>query len=93
MTDEQSIDVALLYTQLALSFNADRAVTLTLLGDILGDMKLDEKAIAAYSEIPASSPLRTNAEMEIGVSLHRLEKKDEAQAKLKDSHRARARQL
>ena len=84
MTDEQSIDVALLYTQLALSFNADRAVTLTLLGDILGDMKLDEKAIAAYSEIPASSPLRTNAEMEIGVSLHRLEKKDEAQAKLKD---------
>ncbi|MGL4243208.1 MAG: tetratricopeptide repeat protein, partial [Beijerinckiaceae bacterium] len=37
-----------------------------------------------YSEIPASSPLRTNAEMEIGVSLHRLEKKDEAQAKLKD---------
>lgn len=82
MTDEQSIDVALLYTQLAVSFNADRAVTLTLLGDIYEDMKLPQKAIDAYTGIPATSPLRTNAELEIAVNLQRLEKKAEALARL-----------
>ena len=82
MTDEQSIDVGLLYTQLALSFNADRPVALTLLGDIYGDMKLQENAVEAYEQVPASSPLRSNADMEIAVNLQRLERKDEALAKL-----------
>lgn len=84
MTDDQSIDVALLYTQLALSMDSDRPVVLTLLGDVYGDMKLDEKAIDAYSQIPESSVLSTNAEMEIGVSLHRLDRTKEAQQKLLD---------
>jgi tetratricopeptide (TPR) repeat protein len=84
MTDDQSIDVALLYTQLALSMDSDRPVVLTLLGDVYGDMKLDEKAIDAYSLIPESSVLSTNAEMEIGVSLHRLDRTKEAQQKLLD---------
>ncbi len=82
MTDEQSIDVALLYARLALSFNADRPVMLTLLGDTYEDMKQYEKAIEAYAQVPETSPLRSNAEMEIAVSLQRLEKKDEALAKL-----------
>ena len=82
MTDEQSIDVALLYAQLALSFNADRPVVLTLLGDIYEDMKLPEKAIDAYARIPESSPLRTNGDMETAVNLQRLERKQEALAKL-----------
>jgi Tfp pilus assembly protein PilF len=62
MTDEQSIDVALLYSQLALSFNADRPVMLTLLGDTYGDMKRYEESIEAYGQIPPASPLRTNAD-------------------------------
>ncbi len=84
MTDEQTIDIALLYTQLGLSFNADLPVTYTLLGDTYEDMKRYDKAIEAYEKVPASSPLRSNAEMEIAVSLQRLERKDEALAKLKD---------
>ncbi len=83
MTDEQTIDIALLYTQLALSFNADLPVTYTLLGDTYEDMKRYEKAIAAYEKVPASSPLRANADLEIAVSLQRLERKDEALARLK----------
>lgn len=82
MTDEQSIDVGLLYTQLALSFNADRAVALTLLGDLYEDIKRPSKAIEAYAQVPESSPLRANAEMEIAIALQRMERKDEALSKL-----------
>ena len=84
MTDEQTIDIALLYTQLALSFNADLPVTYTLLGDTYEDMSRHEKAIAAYEKVPADSPLRSNADLEIAVALQRLERKEEALAKLKD---------
>lgn len=83
MTDEQSIDVALLYTRLGLSFDADKPVMYTLLGDTYEDMKRYDKAIEAYAQVPADSPLRSNAEMEIAVGLQRLERKDEALDKLK----------
>ncbi len=82
MTDEQSIDVGLLYAQLALSFNADRPVAFTLLGDIYEDVKRPEKAIDAYSQVPETSALRANAEMEIAINLQRLERKPEALARL-----------
>ncbi len=82
MTDEQSIDVALLYIQLALSFNADRPVMLTLLADIYSDMRRYGEAVIAYGQVPESSPLRINADMEVAVNLQRLERKDEALAKL-----------
>jgi tetratricopeptide (TPR) repeat protein len=83
MTDEQSIDVALLYSRLALSFNADKPVMLTLLGDTYEDMQQYERAIEAYAQVPENSPLRANSDMEIAVSLQRLERKDDALAKLK----------
>ena len=82
MTDDQSVDVGLLYTQLALSMSADKPVTYTLLGDIYELLKLPEKAVAAYDQVPASSPFRINADMEIAVNLQRLDKKDEARTKL-----------
>ncbi len=83
MTDEQSIDVALLYTRLALSLDAHKPVMFTLLGDTYEDMRRFDKAIEAYAQVPADSPLRSNADMEIAVSLQRLERKDEALDKLK----------
>ncbi len=82
MTDDQSIDVGLLYTRLALSFNADRPVALTLLGDIYENLKRPTQAIDAYEQVPEGSPLHANAEMEIAVNLQRLERKDEALARL-----------
>ena len=83
MTDEQSIDVGLLYTRLALSFEGDKPVLSTLLGDIYEDMQRFDKAIEAYEQVDAASPLRSNAEMEISVGLQRLGRKDEALARLK----------
>jgi tetratricopeptide (TPR) repeat protein len=82
MTDEQNIDTALAYAQMALSFGADKPVMQTLLGDTYEDMRQYEKAIEAYSQVPEGSPLRVNAEMEIAISLQRLERREEALAKL-----------
>lgn len=84
MTDEESIDVALLYARLGLSLSGDQPVFDTLLGDIYEDMQRYDKAIAAYERVPASSPLRSNADLEIAVSLQRLDRKDEAIARLKE---------
>ncbi len=54
----------------------------TLLGDTYEDLKRWDKALEAYGQVPADSPLRSNAEMEMAVSLQRLERKDEALVKL-----------
>ena len=83
MTDDQTIDVALLYTRLGLSIGSDREVMYTLLGDTYETMKRYDRALAAYQKVPAGSPLRTNAEMEEAVSLQQLGRKDEALAKLR----------
>ena len=83
MTDEQSIDVALLYAQLSLSFNGDRPVVLTLLGDIYVDTKQYQNAINTYEQMPLSSALRINADTEIAINLQRLDRTKEAQEKLK----------
>lgn len=78
MTDEQSIDVALLYVQLALSFRSHLPVMYTLLGDTYGDMRLYDESIDAYDKVAMSSPLRDNAEMEMAVALQRLDRKKDA---------------
>ena len=57
---------------------ADRPVLFTLLGDTYEDMRRFDKALEAYSQVPADSPLQSNADMEIAVSLQRLERKQEA---------------
>jgi len=84
MTDDQSMDVGLVYAQLALAMNGDKPVIYTLIGDINENMKRPQEAIDAYSQVPAASPLRTNAEMEIAVNLQRLDRKDDALKALKD---------
>lgn len=83
MSDDQSIDVALVYTQLGISLGADTDIMYTLLGDTYENMKRYDKALAAYQKVPASSPLRVNADMEEAISLQQLDRKDEAMAKLK----------
>jgi tetratricopeptide (TPR) repeat protein len=83
MNSEQSIDVALSYAQMALSFNQDQPVTQSLLGDILTDMKSYEDANAAFEKIPQNSPLRNYSDTEIAINLQRLDKNKEAVERLK----------
>jgi tetratricopeptide (TPR) repeat protein len=83
MNDDQSIDVAQIYAQLALATTSDKPVTLTLLGDILATTKNYQAAIDTYDAVPATSVLRTNAETEIALNLQRLEKAADAEARLR----------
>ena len=78
MNDEQSIEVAQVYAQLALSFNADQPVTQSLLGDIYSDMKSYQAAVNAFELVPQSSPLRTYADTQIAINLQRLDKSQDA---------------
>ena len=83
MNDEQSIDVAELYAQLAISFNKDQPITQTLLGDIYSDMKSGLAAVDAYEQVPTVSPLRGYADMQIAINLQRLGQVPEATTRLK----------
>jgi tetratricopeptide (TPR) repeat protein len=82
LADDQGLEVALIYAQLALSMKPDFDVAMTLLGDIYEDMNQHEKAIAAYGAVPPSSTLYTNAQIEIAVSRQRLEEPAAAKSQL-----------
>lgn len=83
LSDDQGLEVALAYAQLALSVSGDRNINLTLLGDIYESMNSYQRSIDAYDAIDKTSVLKPNADLEVAVNLQRLEKKDEAKARLK----------
>jgi tetratricopeptide (TPR) repeat protein len=82
MNEGDSIEVALVYAQLANAYSRDKAVMLTLLGDIQSDMSRYQAAIESYEQVPKDSPLHPNAETEVALNLQRLEKSDDAVARL-----------
>ena len=82
LTDEQSIDVSLIYAQLSLSVESESVVARTLLGDINSDIDRYEKAIEAFESVPLTSPLRPGAELQIAVNLEKLGRGQEALARL-----------
>jgi len=83
LTGDQTSDAALIYSQLALSMPSDKPFVLTTLGGVLADMKQYEQSNAAFDQIPKDSLLRTYADTEIALNLHRMDKSEEAIAKLK----------
>ena len=82
LAEDQGLEVALIYAQLAAASDGDPAVAHTLLGDILEDMERYEAAISAYDNVKPDSALRANAEIEMAVNLQRLERSGEAKARL-----------
>lgn len=83
LTDERSIDIALVYARLALSSNPGFTEGQTLLGEIYSQMKLHEQAIQAYSKIASDSLLRSSADIQIATNLNQLKRFDEAVKVLK----------
>jgi tetratricopeptide (TPR) repeat protein len=83
MNDDQSVDVAQLYGQLALNMTSDKPVTLTLLGDILSATQNYPAANESYDAVSPTSVLRTNAETEIAMNLQRMDKPAEAEQRLR----------
>ncbi|NNE24919.1 MAG: tetratricopeptide repeat protein [Rhizobiales bacterium] len=78
LSDEQNIDVSLIYVQLALSMRSDFDVARVLLGEIYEDTKRHAKAVETFQSVPATSPLKDNAEIQAAVNLDHLERTDEA---------------
>jgi len=83
LTDERSIDIALVYAQLGLANHEDFPEGQTLLGEIYTQMKLHEQAIAAYDNIEPGSVLRSSADIQIATNLNQLNRFDDAVMVLK----------
>ncbi len=69
---------AVVYLRLALYLAPEHALARLTLADILDRMKQPERANEAYAQIPANSPLRLNADVQVGLNLEQMGKGDEA---------------
>ncbi len=69
---------ALLYLRMAIYLDPGHDLAILTLGDILERARQPEDAVAVYDKMPASSPLRPNAEIQAGLALENLGKPDEA---------------
>lgn len=71
-------DLALVYLQLALYLVPNHALALLSLGDLYESVKKPELAIKVYERVPASSPLRRNAQIQLANNLDAVDRSDDA---------------
>ena len=69
---------AMIYLRMSLYLAPDNALALVTLADVSERLKQYEQAIDIYNAVPASSPLRTNADIQIALLLETLGKTDDA---------------
>lgn len=69
---------ALIYLRLALYLAPDNNLATVTLADTYSRLKQGEEAIDVYDTVPASSPLKGNAEIQTGLVLDDLGRSDEA---------------
>jgi len=69
---------AVVYLRLALYLAPEHALSRLTLADTLDRMKQTERANEAYALIPANSPLKLNADIQIGLNLEQMGKGEEA---------------
>ena len=74
--------VALIYLRLALYLAPAHDMALATLAELLESRGQYAAAIETFSAIPASSPLRAGAQVDIGMLLERLDRKEDAVAHL-----------
>jgi tetratricopeptide (TPR) repeat protein len=72
-----------LYLQLALALKPDSDAVLLQLASVAEQQEDSERAIELYGRIPAASPLKRAAELQLGLNLADLKRYDEAIAHLK----------
>ncbi len=73
---------SMIYLRLSLYLAPTNGLALVTLADVLERLKQYETAIEIYNSVPDSSPLRTNADIQIGLLLETLGKTDEASKQL-----------
>ena len=75
-------DLGLVYLQLALYLAPQHPLALLSLADLYESLKKPELAIKVYEQVPAASPLRRNAEIQLAINLDTVERTEEAKARL-----------
>src|ERR1700735_817405 len=77
-------DLALVYLQLALYLVPNHPLALLSLADLYESVKRPNMAIKIYERVPASSPLKRNAQIQLATDLDAADRSDEAIKILKD---------
>lgn len=80
---------AVIYLRLALYLDGEHPLALITLSDIYERLKQSDRAIEALNRIPQTSPVRTSADVQIGLNLEQMGRGDEAVAKLETLMRER----
>src|SRR5262249_1535364 len=75
---EGGADYSLVFYQLALYLDPDNAPAIIGLAELYQDLKQPEQSVAVFEKVPASSPLKRNAEIELGSALDQLDRTDDA---------------
>ena len=71
-------DLALVYLQLALYLHPNHALALLSLGDLYESVKKPQMALKVYERVPANSPLKRNAQIQLATDLDAVDRSDEA---------------
>jgi tetratricopeptide (TPR) repeat protein len=71
-------DLALVYLQLALYLEPNHALALLSLADLYESVKKPTMAIKVYERVPANSPLKRNAQIQLAIDLDAADRSDEA---------------
>jgi tetratricopeptide (TPR) repeat protein len=77
-------DLALVYLQLALYLQPNHPLALLSLADLYESVKKPQMAIKIYERVPANSPLKRNAQIQLATDLDSADRGDEAIKILKD---------
>ena len=71
-------DLALVYLQLALHLAPNHPLALLSLADLYESVKKPQMAIKVYERVPATSPLKRNAQIQLATDLDGVDRSDEA---------------
>lgn len=71
-------DLALVYLQLALYLRPHHALALLSLGDLYESVKKPQMAVNVYERVPANSPLKRNAQIQLATDLDAVDRSEEA---------------
>jgi len=71
-------DLALVYLQLALYLSPNHPMALLSLGDLYESVKKPAMAIKVYERMPAHSPLRRNAQIQLAIDLDAADRSEDA---------------
>ena len=77
-------DLALVYLQLSLYLQPNHALALLSLADLYESVKKPQMAIKVYERMPASSPLKRNAQIQLATNLDAADRSEQAIKILKD---------